>query len=262
MDEMRKTAFTSSLKKMIDRDVQPAKNWHEAEKILNRYADGIEHYRRAFEKIKDPVQRALVLHKEIDRSLDGMKKSPSFKEVKCKAGCAHCCHNPVIVNEEEAMLLLLASRENKITIDWERVVEQGKLEGLSDHEYFLKPKSLTRCVFLGDDNRCKVYEHRPAACRKYFVGSDPSACDDREGTQEVMVLADTQTELMASGMMDIDHSKVGLLPKMLSQALGSATLMQLMMNEPAHCNHCQKETETKEWDCIECGLSKGHPRWN
>ena len=28
------------------------------------------------------------------------------------------------------------------------------------------------------------------------------------------------------------------------------------MNRDQHCNHCQKVTETKEWDCTICGLSK------
>lgn len=251
MDEMRPTAFTASLKKMIDRDVDRAKTYEAAERVVDNYAAGIEFYKKQFSKIQDPMSRAHAVHQFIERSLnDHMRKSDDFKEIKCKAGCAHCCYNPVVANEEEADLLLEFCKEEKITIDWDRARKQAAFEGKSDHEYFLQPKSESRCVFLGDDSRCRVYKHRPASCRKYFVGSDPSTCDDRVGAQQVMVLADTQSELAASGFMDIDHGKVGLLPRMLIQA---------QMNRPAHCNYCQKETETKEWDCTTCGLSKGHP---
>lgn len=251
MNELIPTAFTASLKKLIERDIDAAKSQPEAERVLNRYADGIEFYKNQFSKISDPKNRAHAVHQHIDRSFaELLERQPSLKkEISCGMGCAHCCHNPVVANEEEAELLLEFCKEEKIKVDWERVMEQAKFQG-SDHEYFLQPKSKSRCVFLGEGDLCSVYEHRPASCRKYFVGSTPIDCDDRVGKQQVAVLADTQSELAASGLMDIDHNKVGLLPKMLFQA---------QMNRPAHCNYCQKETETKEWDCTACGLSKGHP---
>jgi NAD-dependent dihydropyrimidine dehydrogenase PreA subunit len=31
------------------------------------------------------------------------------------------------------------------------------------------------------------------------------------------------------------------------------------MNDDAFCNHCREVTETKEWDCTKCGLSKPMP---
>lgn len=218
MNNERPTAFTASLKKMIDRDVDAAGNYQKAERVLEQYAGGIEFYKKQFAEIADPLSRAHAVHQHIENCLDShMRKSDAFKEIKCKAGCAHCCYNPVVANEEEAQLLLEFCKEEKIEIDWEHVAKQAKFEG-NDHEYFLQPKSESRCAFLGEDNRCKVYKHRPASCRKYFVGSDPSTCDDRAGSQEVMVLADLQSELASSGFMDIDHSKVGLLPKMLIQA--------------------------------------------
>jgi len=32
------------------------------------------------------------------------------------------------------------------------------------------------------------------------------------------------------------------------------------MNLPAWCYFCRKETKTKQWDCVVCGFSKGHPK--
>lgn len=247
------TALTSSLKKMIDRDVMNNPNREKAEKAFHYYENGIEFYKKQFEKIPDPISRAYTMQIKVDETLNKLKQNPAFKEVKCQKGCAHCCYNPVVANVEEAQLLLMFCEEEKITIDWERVMKQAKFVG-NDHEYFLQPKSESRCVFLDPEtNSCRAYKFRPASCRKYFVGSDPSTCDDREGTQEVAVLADMDAELIVSGFMDVNHDNVGLLPKML---------MRAQADRPAHCNHCQKTTETKEWDCKDCGLSKGHPHGN
>ena len=35
--------------------------------------------------------------------------------------------------------------------------------------------------------------------------------------------------------------------------------MKFKMNEPQWCYGCQEETGSKEWDCVKCGFSKGHP---
>ena len=32
------------------------------------------------------------------------------------------------------------------------------------------------------------------------------------------------------------------------------------MNKSSWCNKCHKHTETKEWDCQTCGMSKPHPK--
>jgi len=32
------------------------------------------------------------------------------------------------------------------------------------------------------------------------------------------------------------------------------------MNDDAYCNYCRVKTKTREWDCVKCGFSKGHPK--
>jgi hypothetical protein len=34
-----------------------------------------------------------------------------------------------------------------------------------------------RCAFLGEDDRCVVYEARPVACRMFYALTDPAWCD-------------------------------------------------------------------------------------
>lgn len=36
-------------------------------------------------------------------------------------------------------------------------------------------------------------------------------------------------------------------------------MLEEYMHCPAHCNYCGQQTDTKEWDCQICGMSKGHP---
>ena len=36
-------------------------------------------------------------------------------------------------------------------------------------------------------------------------------------------------------------------------------MIRYYMNEPQYCYFCRRVTHTKEWDCVCCGLSKGHP---
>lgn len=49
----------------------------------------------------------------------------------------------------------------------------------TEDNWCVQPKEDDSCAFLGTDGRCRVYEYRPMACRKYFVASDPASCDLR-----------------------------------------------------------------------------------
>lgn len=241
-------AMTASLRNMISQytDGQPE---HKQMGILRAIVDGIAHFKDAFSKIREPIARAYNAHRVVDEGMEfEKKKSPElFKDVSCKAGCTHCCHLSVSTNEEEAVLLLADCFERNISIDWSRIEKQASI-GDNDIEYLTKlTKDENRCEFLGEDKLCKVYEHRPNSCRKYLVKNDPADCntDTRKGT---IVLALKGVELAASGLMDIDHSKVGTLPQMLLRARDKMKMQ--------HCNYCQKSTLTAEGDCTVCGLSK------
>ena len=43
----------------------------------------------------------------------------------------------------------------------------------------LKPEN--RCVFLGNDDACTIYEDRPAVCRKVLVTTPVVECSRAEG---------------------------------------------------------------------------------
>lgn len=86
----------------------------------------------------------------------------------CHRGCDHCCRN-------------LAEAPRLVGAEWQRL-EQG-LEGLADdvraevearlEEVAAQEEGKVLCPFLDTDaGACRVYEHRPAACRTYGFYQD------------------------------------------------------------------------------------------
>ena len=118
--------------------------------------------------------------------------------VTCRAGCAHCCRQLVVISPLEAHALAAyveaSGREGefreRITV-WEaRVAEHPGLglalqafraaEGYPSSETGSRLESeywaaRLECPFL-DGDRCGVYPARPFACREHHVTSDPELC--------------------------------------------------------------------------------------
>lgn len=215
-------AMTANLKALMERGISNARTQAEKQKVRDNYYSMIQFYKEQFTKLKakaGPDVLAYSLHMAIDDDIEKSRaQSPDdWAEVSCRKSCSHCCHAPVQVVESEAELLIAYAGANKIEIDWTLVREQDGFKG-SDTEYFLLPKHKNKCVFLSGIGECRVYEHRPASCRKYFVVSPAEQCDARNGDRTVLNITSLDAEGKTSGFMDMDHSKVGLLPTMLLQA--------------------------------------------
>lgn len=252
-DGMTQVAMTASLQKLIQASLEGEPTLEKQAQVFEHFIGGIDHYKKLFSKVNRPLDRAHSMQRMVDEvvRVDTEKRKEIWSEVTCKAGCSACCHIQVSVNLEEAMLLVGHAFEKGIELDWELTARQAELQKKPEPEYIKEPKAERRCGFLTNAGMCGVYEHRPASCRKYFVANDPKDCDvDLNPTKETKVLALAEAELITSGMMDIDHKKIGYLPEMLLQA---KEIMHMQ-----HCNWCQKSTPTIETDCITCGLSKGH----
>jgi Fe-S-cluster containining protein len=176
------------------------------------------------------VKRALVTHPDRPGIAAGMHDAmdravgqtlavhPKAGDVKCRKGCDHCCHLNVDITSTEAELLLLAAEDQGVKIDVERLHRQAGrgVEGL---------RELTReeraCVFL-KDGACTVYEHRPGACRKLQVVTDPMWCDAvTYPGHEVGRLVTPEAEVTWSVLMT--HDKSGSMPDMLLEAMNGKT---------------------------------------
>jgi len=95
------------------------------------------------------ASRAKITHKLMDEAIEFDKNlGPEMAlRLSCRKGCGACCYQNVKIDEDEAELLAQVVQEEDIELDWDKA----------------------GCVFLGEDNSCRVYENRPNACRKFFT---------------------------------------------------------------------------------------------
>jgi len=96
-----------------------------------------------------------------DRKLDQTVREITdyiWSQIDCKT-CANCCKTlKVEVNDED--ISRLAAR---LELTAEQFTEQYVVEPLQG----MRTLRSQPCVFLGEDNRCTVYEDRPEDCRGY-----------------------------------------------------------------------------------------------
>lgn len=136
-----------------------------------------EHWLVEWTRIRSnaPERVAVTVHEVVDEHMQHMLATSAHgPEVKCRKGCASCCHQIVDVFSHEAALLLMIAEHDGIEIDEARLMRQAKKDARSWRD--LAPED-QRCIFLSDSRECRVYEHRPGACRKYAVMTDPDLCD-------------------------------------------------------------------------------------
>ena len=119
------------------------------------------------------AERAREAHAKVDCYLrDDVEQSKS--SLSCRSGCAHCCKIPVHVTDAEADAAIAEAKRVDWAIDRRRLKRQSRA-GLRNWSRL--GAADRRCVFLGEDDRCRVYEHRPTACRLHNVLSAPDLCD-------------------------------------------------------------------------------------
>jgi hypothetical protein len=92
----------------------------------------------------------------------------------CARGCAACCHYEVEVTRDEAELLARVVVEG-LEVDRARLARQADRSrgGPAWAELAVEEN---RCVFLGPGEECRVYPHRPSACRRLLVVSPAVEC--------------------------------------------------------------------------------------
>lgn len=164
-----------------------------------------------------PPQTAIQeIHRSVDLMVqDGRQKDSHAAEIQCRAGCAHCCRQAVAITPAEADLLIQSAQHRRIAIDENRLARQA---GHTEETWAQQPPDDRACVFLGADQRCMIYDARPASCRKYFVLTPPEECDLVQFPKgEAAVWFTFDAEAITSAMFTLDGCD--FMPTMLLQAL-------------------------------------------
>jgi Fe-S-cluster containining protein len=180
-------------------------------KFLDRY---IERYKQIRTEV-DEVSLAAGFNERIQEEVNKLFEDVSFAEkITCKSGCSFCCHQYVVVTDDEAKLIIEYCREVNIQIDWDSIERKANLNSQNEHDYSKIPYLERKCTFLGDDNKCKIYKHRPAVCRKLYVTNDPKMCDSSVSSfGSVMWATSTMAEIITSAMYNA--TKSGQMDQML-----------------------------------------------
>lgn len=150
----------------------------------------------------DSESIAYGIHGMVDEHIERLlEHDPNAHRVTCKRGCNACCFLHVHADRHEGELLASYAIEEGLELDVERMRRQA---GRDDDTWRELAREDQRCVFndpaTGD---CRAYEHRPTACRKYLVVSDPDLCDtERHPGGEVGQLISGMAETIASAAME------------------------------------------------------------
>ncbi len=116
-----------------------------------------------------PVEATLRHNKRYEKRIAA---EDAAQAVACRSGCAHCCHLRVSVRPHEAFTLAEALRNKpaeefaSLRTALEHNAERIRTLSATEHTV-----AQMRCAFLGTGNTCRVYEHRPSACRRYHSTS-------------------------------------------------------------------------------------------
>ncbi len=136
----------------------------------------------------------------------------------CGRGCGTCCNYEVeITIDEGALLAALVS--DGLMIDLKRLAIQASRKTKSEEWLQSSKNPDNRCVFLGDDQACQVYEFRPSICRKHVVNSNPQECGKTNG-QITPILIPFAEIAMSAILGQPDNAKASL-SKALSLALNN-----------------------------------------
>lgn len=185
-------------------------------KIVAAVSEGIQFYQDQIAREMYSAKKRRRMIRDLYAAVDHIiKQTPpdTMKQVKCTKGCAHCCKIPVDVSLSEAEYILNFCKQNNIPIDVEYLKHKAQL--IKEDHMFSKYRN---CMFLAEDESCKIYEARPISCRKYLVMTDPIFCDYSKDKAQVQYLSTLQADLIVFGLFAADR-ETGVFPYMLLRAM-------------------------------------------
>ncbi|MFT4834329.1 MAG: Fe-S-cluster containining protein [Marinoscillum sp.] len=122
-------------------------------------------YQDAIDKAQVSLKANIAFFKELKKkkpkSLDDQFHTlhhETFQQIDCLA-CANCCKTTSPIFQRGDIERLAKTLKMKVPAFIETYLQLDK-----DDDYVL---TTAPCPFLGDDNKCIVYDSRPTACREY-----------------------------------------------------------------------------------------------
>lgn len=144
----------------------------EFQELINKAKAEKQSIKKEFNKFKTKKPKDVDL--EFHQRHDAV-----FKKIDCLE-CTNCCKttSPIFRDVDiKRISKELRIKEAKLISNYLKMDE--------DNDYVLRSSP---CYFLGDDNKCSIYEVRPLACREY-----PHT--DRKNMHQILNLTEKNTEI-------------------------------------------------------------------
>jgi Fe-S-cluster containining protein len=155
--------------------------------------------------------------KRVQELLDQQNELHANTKTSCAKGCGYCCHLEVETTLGDAERLAQYIIENNISFDEAALKEQASRERMDKiWKRGFVPEN--RCVFLDENNSCRVYEARPSICRKHMVVSPVEDCYMPGANPITRIIP--MSEIYMSALISLEGQSFGSLSKMLLKALG------------------------------------------
>lgn len=105
-------------------------------------------------------------------------------KIHCKKGCSACCHMNVVMTGFEHQAIKKYVNDKGISVDLSLVQSQLPAVG-DDLKRWMMPEEQSRCIFLSDSGKCRIYPVRPFACRTCFVSTRGPICETQKVNHSV-----------------------------------------------------------------------------
>lgn len=162
--------------------------------------------------VPEGVERAQALHRMVEEE---MAQEDKIK-VSCTKGCSACCHFEVEVTNYEAEILAGLAQTTR-PIDRASMKNQS-LRKIQDKLWLKGIHDVSnRCVFLGDDRACSIYESRPVMCRRHSVTSPPVNCETQNA--QIGLRFFPRVDLLISAANEDPKLRIGPMAKMMALQL-------------------------------------------
>jgi len=148
------------------------------------YAQSVEAMTGRLRAINEPAAMFAALRwgmQELDRTFAATPARVKAT-VACRAGCGYCCSVPVDVQAHEVFFSAEHMRNNFTPGELARVIERtaahrAQVSGIGRDA---RTRLRRPCVLLRE-NRCSIYEGRPAACRAHHTSNATLCAADSRG---------------------------------------------------------------------------------
>jgi Fe-S-cluster containining protein len=169
-----------------------------------------------------------ALAETADATVERVKKDYP-DQVKCKPGCADCCHAVFDLTLAEALyinhrftqkfekdkiseLLERANRADRQAFKLKKKAYQEYRKGKKESEIVVEmANERIRCPLLSPDDLCELYEHRPITCRFYglptLIGGITHTCG-RSGFVEGIAYPTIKMDKVQNALFDISRQIV------------------------------------------------------